>query len=215
MADLTRQEITSDEAVGFAIDSVLYRLRTATVGVVQSFNAAQNTVTVQPCIMRKQRGKSVAEPLPVLQDIPVAYYGAGGYVVTFQPQKGDYCVLMASDRSLARWKLTGGVVDPAQRHRHDLSDSVAYFGLNEFSGAIGSLRAGMDIRTRDGQTSFHLEDGKQTMTVGGTKVAEMTSSGVEFFVPVTGTSGTFGGITVESHVHGGVQSGASNTGGPQ
>lgn len=155
MTDLTRQELEAEEAMQYSIDTMLYLLRTAQPGVVVAFNETQNTVQVQPSIMGKQAKKD-AKPLPELLDVPVSFYGAGGYVITHKPQAGDVCLLMASDRSLSRWKQAGGVIDPGERRRHNLTDSVAFFGLNHFAAAYPGIKDGIDIRTRDGTTYINL-----------------------------------------------------------
>jgi hypothetical protein len=155
MTDLTRQELEEEEALNHSIDTMLYLLRTGTPGVVVSFNQSQNTVQVQPSLMGKQRNRD-ARPLPELLDVPVAFYGAGGYVVTHLPKKGDVCLLIASDRSLSRWKQAGGVIDPTERRRHNLTDSVAFFGLNHFADSYPDVKDGIDIRTRDGTTYINL-----------------------------------------------------------
>ena len=211
--NLDKQEIEQNELLDHAIDGALYRTHTAMIAQVVSFDADRNTVDVQPVLMRKMVGYG-ARPLPVIKSVPVAYYGAGGYCITFTPAKGDYCQLWVNERSLDRWKQTGGIVDPAKRRRHDMTDAVAYFGLNDYGNAYQSIGAGLDLRTRDGTTSVHIEAGQITVTVGGTIIATMTGSDITFNVPVSGPSGTFGGVVVETHTHSGVQSGASNTGGP-
>lgn len=226
----SRQEVEPHEALAQIIDSYMFKLHTGVIAEVVSFDESKNTVDVQPLIMRKMRG---AEPrkLAIIKNAPVLFYGAGGYVVTFKPQKGDVCELLINERSLAVWKQSGGIVDCADPRHHDLSDAVALFGLNHYAKAYQNLRDGIDVRTRDGNTSAHLQDGTITLTiggqamatitaesiefaVGGSAVATLSAGGIEFHVPVNGPSGTFGGKVVESHTHSGVQSGGSNSGPP-
>jgi hypothetical protein len=211
--DLTRQEMEQEESTGHAIDTMLYMLRTAQPGVVTSVNLARNTVNVQPALMGKISGKS-ANNLPIVQDVPILFYGAGDFVVTHKPAVGDLCMLIVSDRSLSRWKLSGGVVDPGERRRNDLTDSVAYFGLNHFAGAYPAIKDGIDIRSRDGQTSLNLTGAGVTLTVGGAPIFNATGSSVAFSVPITAPEATIAGVTQSTHVHTGVQSGPNTTGGP-
>jgi len=232
MVDINREELEGHEAMGFAIDSILYRLRTITPAVVTAVNLAKNTVDVQPVIMRKVNG--ILGPLPPVMDVPIAYYGAGGFVVTFEPSVGDMCELMVNDRSIERLKMTGGVTDPGKIRRHDITDSVAYFGFNDYGNAYPDIKSGMEVRSRDGSTSFHVEGDKITLTVGGVEVVTYEVAMINFKVPViysvggvpvtdisgSGTSFTGGtlthnGVNIGStHQHSGVQSGGSNTGNP-
>lgn len=213
MTDLTRQELEQEEALTHSIDTMLYLLRTAQPAVVVSFNAAQNSVHVQPAIMGKQ-AKRDAKPLPDLLDVPVLYYGAGDYVITHKPKAGDVCLLIVNDRSLTRWKQAGGTVDPGERRRHNLTDSVAFFGLNAFSGAYPAIKDGVDVRSRDGQTSLHLNDGHLALSLGGSPIFTATGGSVAFNVPITAPQATINGIVFTTHTHKGVTPGSGNSGVP-
>lgn len=213
MTDLTRQELEAEEAMQYSIDTMLYLLRTSQPAVVISFNEMQNTVQVQPCIMGKQAKKD-AKPLPELLDVPVSFYGAGGYVITHKPQSGDVCLLMASDRSLSRWKQAGGVIDPGERRRHNLTDSVAFFGLNHFAAAYQNIKDGIDVRTRDGLTSLNLKQTELALTINGAPIFTAMAGSVAFSVPITAPEATIAGVAQSTHKHTGVQSGPSLTGGP-
>lgn len=229
MTDLTRQELEAEEAMQYSIDTMLYLLRTSQPAVVISFNETQNTVQVQPCIMGKQAKKD-AKPLPELLDVPVSFYGAGGYVITHKPQAGDVCLLVASDRSLSRWKQSGGVIDPGERRRHNLTDSVAFFGLNHFAAAYQNIQDGIDIRTRDGLTyinlqadkidatigaaKFVMQEGTQSLTLAGTPIYTATHSLVAFSVPITAPQATIAGRVFTLHEHTGGTEGDGTTGAP-
>jgi len=202
MTDLTRQELEAEEALQYSIDTMLYLLRTAQPAVVISFNETQNTVHVQPSIMSKM-AKRNAKPLPELLDVPVSFYGAGGYVITHKPQAGDVCLLMASDRSLTRWKQAGGVIDPGERRRHNLTDSVAFFGLNHFAAAYQNIKEGIDIRTRDGQTSLNLTAGQLALSIGGAPIFTASDGAVAFSVPISAPEATIAGRVFTTHRHGG------------
>jgi len=211
--DITRQEMEQEEAINHSIDTMLYLLRTATPAVVIAFNETQNSVQVQPSLMGKQRNRD-PRPLTVLLDVPVMYYGAGDYVITHKPKAGDQCLLIASDRSLSRWKQSGGVLDPAERRRHNLTDSVAYFGLNHYAAAYPGIKDGIDIRTRDGQTSLNLTGAQLSLEIGGAPIFTASASGVAFSVPITAPEATIAGVTQSMHKHTGVQPGPGVTGGP-
>jgi len=204
MTDLTRQEMEQEEAISHAIDTLLYLLRTAQPAVVISFNESQNTVQVQPSLMRKLENRD-PRPLPELLDVPVSFYGAGGYVITHKPQAGDVCLLVVNDRSLSRWKQAGGVIDPGERRRHDLTDSVAFFGLNHFAAAYENIKTGIDIRTRDGQTSLNMTEAELTFSIGGAPIFTASSGVVAFSVPITAPEATIAGRVFTAHTHGGGQ----------
>lgn len=209
--DLTRQELEQEEALEHSIDTMLYKLRTGQPGIVIAFNSDNNTVQVQPCLQGKLRGKP-ASSLPPVLDVPVMFYGAGDYVITNKPKAGDVCYLVASDRSLSRWKIAGGVVDPGERRRHDLTDSVAMFGLNSFGQAYPGIKDGIDVRTRDGLTSLNLLAGSMTLEIGGAEIFTASAGTVAFSVPITAPEATIAGRVFTAHTHSDVQPGTGTSG---
>lgn len=213
MTDLTRQELEQEEALNHSIDTMLYLLRTGTPAVVVSFNEAQNSVQVQPSLMGKQRNRD-ARPLPELLDVPVSFYGAGDYVITHKPKAGDVCLLIASDRSLSRWKQAGGVIDPGERRRHNLTDSVAFFGLNHYGAAYKDVKDGIDIRTRDGKTSLNLKSTELSLTINSLPIFTAIAGQVAFSVPIIAPQATINGITFTTHEHTGGTEGDGTTGVP-
>lgn len=212
MADMEKTEITDSELFDEVINQALLMARTIMIAECVSFNEGRNTVDVQPALKRKFSNKAEASLPPIIRDVPVAFYGAGGVVVTYKPEPGDVCELHIVDRAIDSWKKLGGIVDPAKPRHHDMSDAVAYFGLNAFPDAYQSLRGGMDVRTRDGSTSLNVLDGSIVATVGGTKVATMTASKVVFDVPIEAPKVKAAGKELAGHTHGGVQGGNDNTG---
>lgn len=181
---IDQDELTQEEMLGAVTDAALYRVRTHLPAQVVSVNLSQNTVDVQPLIKGFRDGKGYYD-LPVIKEVPIKYYGAGGFVVTFQPAVGDTCELAVHDRSIDTWKRTGGIIAPDRRHRHDLTDATAYFGLNDYANSVPSIQSGMDIRTKDGTTGVRVTDGAIEIRQGGTVIATMSASGVNFNVPVT------------------------------
>jgi hypothetical protein len=94
-------------------------------GVVESYNAATLRADVQPALKQgviTEDNDRVAETLPVVPNCPVAW--PHGYLGTLAP--GDHVVLIFASGSLDVWLTRGGVVDPNDDHRSDLSDAVAF-----------------------------------------------------------------------------------------
>lgn len=212
MADTEKTELTDSELFDWHFDQAMLMTRTIMIAECVSFNEERNTVDVQPAIMRRFTDTKKVSMLPIVRDVPVAFYGAGGVTVTYKPVAGDNCILMVSDRAIDAWKKLGGIIDPAKPRHHDMSDAVAYFGLNAFPDAYQNLRGGMDIRTRDGSTSLNVLSGSIVATVGGTKVATMTASKVVFDVPIEAPKVKAAGKELAGHTHGGITIGNQNSG---
>ncbi|MGL4928021.1 MAG: Gp138 family membrane-puncturing spike protein [Plesiomonas shigelloides] len=207
-----KTEMTDSELADDSITQALMVTRTIMIGECVSFDEKRNCVNVQPVLKSRKSGWKDARNLPIIQDVPVSYYGAGGVVITYKPVKGDICELKVADRAIDGWKKLGGIVDPGKKRHHNMTDAIAYFGLNAFPNAYQGLRGGMDIRTRDGSTSLNVIDGSITATVGGNKVATMESSKVTFHVPIDAPNMKIAGKEMAGHSHGGVQRGNDNTG---
>jgi len=211
--DQDRQEYTTDEMLDWYADNQSLRLRTVMIGECISFDVGKNTVNVQPLLQRKVNG--VVENMPVIGDVPVGFFGAGDLVITCLPKKGDVCILLISDRSLEAWKLKGGITDPGIGRHHHPTDAIAYFGINPFNKAYPSVNPGIDIRTRDGGTSFNVQNGVINMTINNVPVALFGQDGISFGVPIMAPDVSTPSVaSLNTHTHGGVQSGGSRTGGP-
>lgn len=198
-------DTTDQEMLQHTINQAILETRTVVIAQCVSFNEERETVTVQPVLMRKVDG--IVKVAQQLQDIPVAYYGAGGVAITYKPKAGDICELHIVDRSIEAWKKEGGVIDPAKKRHHNLNDATAYFGLNDYKNVYGSLREGLDMRTRDGVTHVLVEQGKVTVehddtatvttsnsvdvTMGGNSIMTLTPTAATFTVPIEAPSGQF------------------------
>lgn len=106
-------------------------LRVASPGIVQSFNAKEQTVTVKISIREKRvkpDGTEVWEDIPPLVDVPVVFPRGGGYVLTFPVQPGDECLVVFGDSCMDAWWQSGGIQNQIDCRRHDLSDGYAILG---------------------------------------------------------------------------------------
>jgi len=205
--DTSMHEMESDESLLYSMDQNALALRTMMLAECVSFDAGRNCVTVQPLLQTNIDGN--VSNIPPIKDVPVGFYQAGGFVITHKPAAGDVCMLLISDRNISRWKLTGGIVDPASPQHHNMNDAVAYFGLNAFPDAIGGIKSGVDIRSKSGGDSLNVSGGSATLTLSGVLVFTATPAGVSFKVPVD-----FNGIPFNTHKHPGVQPGGGTSGAP-
>lgn len=68
--------------------------------------------------------------LPEIHDCPVAFPGSGKNRQTFPVAKGDTCLIMWCSSYIARWVVTGEIVDPGDDRRCDYADAVVLAGLS-------------------------------------------------------------------------------------
>lgn len=129
------------------------QLRVAIPGIVESFDAARQTVSVQPALTENiQIGEEAAKAtaLPILTDIPIYFPRAGGYSITLPVKKGDECLLVFADMCIDGWWQSGGVQDQMETRRHDLSDAFALIGFTSQPRVVsGYSSENLQIRTDD------------------------------------------------------------------
>ena len=139
-----RRELLNDpeEALRAALAGFQAGLWTALPGIIQSFNAAAQTVSVQPALKAKLRrpdGGVVSVTLPLLVDVPVVFTGGGGFTLTFPIAAGDEALVVFADRCIDAWWQSGGVQEPVEPRMHDLSDGFALVGVRSQARALPAV----------------------------------------------------------------------------
>lgn len=187
-------------------------------------------------------GTKTTKSLPVLTDVPVVFPRGGGHTLTFPIAAGDECLLVFSCRPIEAWWQSGGVQKAGDNRSHALSDAIAIVGPFSQTTKIGSVSTSTaQLRSDDGSTMIELNGpGKivrivapagviaetPTLTVTGV-IAVQNAQGASVASTIAGTLKTTTGdiisesgdvqatgISLKSHVHSGVTTGGSQTGGP-
>ena len=277
MAFPEKRESVSSEAFKQQFEAMIKLQRTIIICEVVEFDSARNTVDVQPVNMTKLSVDKEPELAPILNHIPVHYFGAADLWLTIEPEPGDHCIVMVSDRSIDNWKNEGAIISPDTTRHHDATDGIAIFGLNPYPKAIEAIESKtIHLRTRDGSAGVrvmqdmvesYIGPSHVTLTAGditietpstivkmdGSKIEAEAASEIDLTVssdsvniksgivtvksiatvlvdaPVTEMTGelivagnviaggdvTAGDISLQQHVHGGVETGAGVTGQPE
>lgn len=116
-----------------ALNNALKDLHTSFPGRIVSFDATNQTATVQPMIKRVFKddfGEDAALTLPLLIKAPVWLPRAGGFVITFPIEPGDDCLVIISERSLDNWWTFGAELPPKDIRFHHLSDAIVLCGMS-------------------------------------------------------------------------------------
>lgn len=149
-----------EETVRSALDARLAGLWTALPGIVQSFDAATQTVSVQPAIQAARiltDGTRETVTLPLLVDVPVVFPGGGGLVLTMPVAAGDEALVVFSARCIDAWWQSGGVQPAMEARLHDLSDGFALIGPRAKANALsGVSTTAAQWRTVDGASFVEL-----------------------------------------------------------
>lgn len=154
-----------DEFYRTLMDTVSNNLRVAMPGVIQSFDAATQTVTVQPAIRERIRNPDLSYSwvaLPLLVDVPIVIPRAGGFSLTLPVAPGDECLVVFGDMCIDSWWQNGGTQNnQPDKRRHDLSDGFAVLGIWSQRRTIANYSTtAAQLRTDDGSTYIQLVPGE-------------------------------------------------------
>jgi len=195
-------------AIVQAIETQLGDVNTAIPGTVVSYDPKGNRAVVRPSLPKRLADGTELAP-PTIAEVPILWPAAsGGAIFTMPIKPGDGVMLIFSQRSLEGW-LGGSNDAPDDPRRFDLSDAVALPGLR-----ASGISADPDavVLALDGST-VRLEP-------GGVMSIETTTLKVKGNIELTGgmtatADIVAGSVSLKSHVHTGVQSGAAISGPPR
>ena len=201
------------------------RIKVAMPAKVLSFDG-KHTVTAQIMIKQNVDGKQVS--YPPIPDVPVGFLRAGGFAVTVPVKVGDEGTLLFYDRCIDGWYASGKESEAMDFRLHDLSDaSFLPAGIVSQPNSLDEFFAdGLSLQTDDATTYLRVTNGKILIKGDIEHTGNTTHTGLTSQIgpwsqtagnsvsqgSITAQSGTFGGVTVETHTHSGVQAGSYNTG---
>lgn len=124
---------TDPEVLRGAINRVLANVRGCAPAVVTKFDSATRRCSAKiivPEAHETEEGERVVEHLPVITEIPVAFYGSGGCRVKMPVHVGDEVLLVFSRAPLDAWLEFGTEVsDPGDERTFQLTDAIAIPGV--------------------------------------------------------------------------------------
>lgn len=137
-------------------------LRVCVPGIIQSFDADTQTVTVKPSIREKVINADLSESwveLPLLVDVPIILPRAGNFVLTMPISQGDECLVMFGDMCIDAWFSLGGIQNQIDKRRHDLSDGFAILGCYSQPNIIPNYSTNSaQLRNEAGTAYIELKD---------------------------------------------------------
>lgn len=110
-------------------------INTSQPGQIVAWDHAAQRASVQPLVKKmhvQEDETEVTEAQPIINNVIVMQLGAGRGRITFPIAVGDTCLLLHTNCSIASFSQTGGLVDPKDTRRHDISDTIAIVGLHDF-----------------------------------------------------------------------------------
>lgn len=184
------------------------KTRVCIPGIIQSFDAASQTVTVQPALREKMcmDGDETWVDIPLLVDVPIVVPRAGGYALTLPIRQGDECLVVFGDMCMDGWWQSGGVQNQVECRRHDLSDGFAVIGVWSQPRVLPAYSTGT-AQLRNEACSAYVELAGDTINiVAGAVNIDAGSVNIK-------ANTTIDGKNFLGHKHSGVMTGGGNTGG--
>lgn len=216
----------------FQINAIMKRVNTCMPVQVTAVKAGGlgpvGFVDVQ-VMVTQLTGNNTVVANPSIQNVPYFRVQGGKNAVIIDPQVGDIGVACFCQRDISSVKKVRAVAPPGSHRMFSFSDAV-YFGgtLNgtpeqyiKFDGSGIAVYSPTKITCTAPEILLEAEssvtmDTPLVQITGQMVQTGAKGSGAQTSGGITNTGGTISsnGITLETHVHGGVQSGGSNTGTP-
>lgn len=128
--------ISLEAVLGAHAEQILDGINTCMPAQIVEYDKDTQRATVQPLVKKshiQEDDTELVEPLPRIHDVIVMHFGPSRGRITFPVKAGDTCLLFFTSCSIAAWSTGGGgMVDPKDPRRHDISDAVAIVGLHSF-----------------------------------------------------------------------------------
>ncbi|WP_151690813.1 Gp138 family membrane-puncturing spike protein [Acinetobacter junii] len=222
---LSFNELAPDQLsiVRDAIRAELANLWTALPCEIDSYDSEAVTVNVQPLIkipVMTKTGEIETVELPVIEDVPVMFPCAGGFTITHPINKGDECLVSFADRNIDLWWQSGGIQNPFDMRKHDLSDGFAFFRPQSQTKKIGNISTeNLEIRNDENTCKIQITPGGEIHFIGSKAIfhcdVEMNKT-----LTVKGIIKSLADVIAKTislfgHKHGGVKSGGDDSGGPK
>ena len=209
-------DISTTELLESNNDSLQKKLHTSLPARVVSYSGNQ-TVTIELMIQQMDyEGKAL--DLPPLVDVPVQMFSYGTFHITAEPKVGDEGLAHFSERCIDGWWDSSQKSVPLDIRFHDLSDAFFAGGYKSKPKSLQIIPNAMHIGSNSAYirifdngtielvgTAFNV-NAPTTLMQGLTVIGDSTSESGDFIAS---------GISLKSHVHGGVESGPSDTGNPK
>ncbi len=199
-------------------------LWTCLPGIIIDVQADKMTCSVQPAIkavFTDTKGVKKDVQLPPLIFCPLMFPAGGGFSLTFPVAAGDECLVIFASRCIDNWWLQGGSQTQAEMRMHDLSDGFAFVGIRSVPHALPDWsQNAVQLRSDDGTAKMAIgTDGIVRVTAAGQIILTAPTVIINGNLSVSGNVIAAGdvigaGISLETHVHDGVEDGTDTSGPP-
>lgn len=215
--DPRERNATPVEVLRTALDGRQAAIWTALPCIVNTFDPVAMTLTAQPTSLipyRNPSGKLELLQMPLLLDCPVMFPGGGGVTLTFPVKQGDECLMVFASRCIDSWWQSGGVQAPSEFRMHDLSDGFAFVGVRSQPRRLTVSTGAAQLRSDSGLTIVEVDGDGEIINLTSPNPITITAPGLHVTGAIIAGFGGMDAVNVQTHVHGGVQTGGSETDAP-
>jgi hypothetical protein len=175
--------VTTEELLELVLDNRMRGLHTSMPGRVESYDAATQTCDVLPQLKRQTpdgEGGYTVEDLPVLPHVPVCFPRGGGFFLSFPLQKGDFVLVVFSERAIGNWRQKGEASNPGDLRMHSLAGAVAIPGVYPNGDALDDADGTNLVLGKDGTAGAQIEITPTGINLGtGTTDAVVTKKDLQ------------------------------------
>jgi len=184
--------------------------------IVISFDRETNRAQVRPLIMMVNTDGEAIKRAEIAS-VPVFQIGAGGFLLNFNLKPGDLGWIKASDRDISLFMQSFSEEQPNTFRLHSFEDGVFF----------PNVLTGFTIDDEDAENCvLQTLDGSQRIAIWENKIKITSDTEIILDAPAVRATGTIYAdgdvigdadgttISLNTHIHSGVQSGPSNTGPP-
>ena len=168
---------TLQEVLSALADTIRLSINTCLPGRITRYDETRQRADVQPLVKLRrltEESEIAVDTLPVVPAVPVVFPGAGAWRLTFPIQEGSTGLLIFSQASLDRWLVSGGLVDPEDDRRFDLSDGMFIPGLRDFGHPLKSAPLDRLTLGHDEGVQIHID--KDAIRVGSNLPVQLESA---------------------------------------
>lgn len=161
------------QIINDAIEARLGRMNTCLPARVVRVDVTKAQCDVEP-VLRSIDASGNPVTLPVISNVPIAVYRAGNAFISLPVKVGHFVELRFSQRSLDTWLTKGGIVDPNDRRKFNLSDAIAYPGVYPFSNPPTGATADDVVIKNEGSKITIKPDGE--IAIEGSAIRALAES---------------------------------------
>ena len=191
------------------MSDMIGQIHTAIPGRISSFDPASCQATVQPIGKFKKPDGSTLD-FPAVSGVPVVLIQSSGQhaTIAYPIKSGDGCLLIFSEQALDSW-MSGG--NQKSELRFDLTNCMAIPGLFVFGNPV--------VQEACSEDAIIIDNNGKRITLSNQNIAVRGDVTIEGNLNINGTITASGGVTggsisLQNHVHSGVETGLCNTGRP-